>query len=52
MLLWRYAYKAADLDAGEAIIFANGTHVELDGDVVDGSRALVEKQEQVSPLGL
>ena len=29
--LWRYTYKSADLDAGEAIIFANGTHVELDG---------------------
>ncbi len=30
-LLWRYTYGAGDLDAGEAIIFANGTHVELDG---------------------
>jgi putative DNA methylase len=30
-VLWRYTYKNADLDAGEAIIFANGTHVELDG---------------------
>lgn len=30
-VLWRYTYGAAELDAGEAIIFANGTHVELDG---------------------
>jgi putative DNA methylase len=30
-VLWRYAYKFTELDAGEAIIFANGTHVELDG---------------------
>lgn len=44
-VLWRYAYKAADLDAGEAIIFANGTHVELDGGqgLSSGTRALVAK---------
>lgn len=44
-ILWRYAYASADLDAGEAIIFANGTHVELDGQsgVASGQRALVEK---------
>ncbi|HPC17195.1 MAG TPA: DUF1156 domain-containing protein [Candidatus Hydrogenedentes bacterium] len=30
-LLWRYTYRWAELDAGEAIVFANGTHVELDG---------------------
>jgi len=29
-VLWRYTYGGAELDAGEAIIFANGTHVELD----------------------
>ncbi len=45
--LWRYTYKAADLDAGEAIIFANGTHVELDGagGLSAGTRALVEKRK-------
>ncbi|MBI3271457.1 MAG: DUF1156 domain-containing protein [Planctomycetes bacterium] len=45
--LWRYAYANADLDAGEAIIFANGTHVELDGQsgVTSGHRALVEKKK-------
>lgn len=30
-VLWRYTYGPAELDAGEAIVFANGTHVELDG---------------------
>lgn len=45
--LWRYTYRAAELDAGEAIIFANGTHVELDGPsgLSSGSRALVEKKK-------
>jgi putative DNA methylase len=45
--LWRYTYRAADLDAGEAIIFANGTHVELDGlgGLSAGARALVEKKK-------
>jgi putative DNA methylase len=45
--LWRYTYRSADLDAGEAIIFANGTHVELDGlnGLSSGSRALVEKKK-------
>lgn len=46
-ILWRYTYKAADLDAGEAIIFANGTHVELDGahGLSSGGRALVAKSK-------
>jgi putative DNA methylase len=45
--LWRYTYRAADLDAGEAIIFANGTHVELDGPsgLSSGAKALVEKKK-------
>src|SRR5271165_2259940 len=45
--LWRYTYRAAELDAGEAIIFANGTHVELDGPsgMSSGARALVEKKK-------
>ena len=45
--LWRYTYRGADLEAGEAIIFANGTHVELDGPsgLSSGSRALVEKKK-------
>jgi len=44
-VLWRYTYGAAELDAGEAIIFANGTHVELDGQhsLTEGKRALLEK---------
>jgi len=46
-ILWRYTYGAAELDAGEAIIFANGTHVELDGQqgLTGGSEALVEKKK-------
>ena len=46
-ILWRYTYGAAELEAGEAIIFANGTHVELDGQhsLTGGSGALVEKKK-------
>jgi putative DNA methylase len=46
-VLWRYTYGAAELDAGEAIIFANGTHVELDGphSLTQGNRALLEKKK-------
>ena len=46
-ILWRYTYRSAELEAGEAIIFANGTHVELDGHggLTQGSRALVEKKK-------
>lgn len=46
-ILWRYLYKAAELDAGEAIIFANGLHVELDGQggLCDGRDAILEKKK-------
>ena len=46
-ILWRYTYKTSELDAGEAIVFANGTHVELEGpgSLTHGSRALVEKKK-------
>jgi putative DNA methylase len=46
-VLWRYTYGAAELEAGEAIIFANGTHVELDGQngLTIGANALVEKKK-------
>lgn len=46
-VLWRYTYGTAELDAGEAIIFANGTHVELDGQhgLTQGKRALLEKKK-------
>jgi putative DNA methylase len=45
-ILWRYTYRNAEVDAGEAIIFANGTHVELDGPagLSYGSRALLLKK--------
>jgi putative DNA methylase len=46
-VLWRYTYKNADLDAGEVIIFANGTHVELDGPqgLAAGANAILEKKK-------
>jgi putative DNA methylase len=46
-ILWRYTYRNAELDAGEAIIFANGTHVELDGPagLASGPLALLEKKK-------
>ena len=46
-ILWRYTYRAPELDAGEAIVFANGTHVELagTGGLCHGNRALLEKKK-------
>lgn len=46
-VLWRYAYGAADLDAGEAIVFAYPQSVELDGarGLTQGKYALVEKKK-------
>lgn len=46
-ILWRYTFRWAELDAGEAIVFANGTHVELDGpgSLSHGSRAIIEKKK-------
>jgi putative DNA methylase len=45
--LWRYTYRSAELEGGEAIIFANGAHVELDGPtgLSSGSRPLLEKKK-------
>lgn len=45
-VLWRYAYRQATIDAGEAIIFAYPQHVEMDGPhgLSSGRNALVEKQ--------
>lgn len=45
-VLWRYAYGAAELDAGEAIVFSYGQPVELDGakGLTAGARALAEKK--------
>jgi putative DNA methylase len=43
-ILWRYTYRSEELDAGEAIIFANGTHVELEA-LSHGSYPLVEKKK-------
>lgn len=46
-VLWRYAYKAAEMDAGEAIVFTYGQNVELDGQkgLSIGRHALVEKKK-------
>jgi putative DNA methylase len=46
-VLWRYTYKTAEMDAGEAIVFTYTQHVELDGPqgLSGGSRALVEKKK-------
>ena len=46
-ILWRYTYGTVELDAGEAIIFANGTHVELGGlrGLSSGTRPLVGKKK-------
>lgn len=46
-VLWRFVYKTAELDAGEAIVFANGTHIELEGvqGLSVGTDALVEKKK-------
>ncbi len=46
-VLWRYTYKAAELEAGEAIVFTYGQPVELDGakGLSSGSRPLVEKKK-------
>jgi putative DNA methylase len=45
--LWRYVYKAAEIDAGEAIVFTYSQHVELDGPqgLSAGKDALVEKKK-------
>lgn len=44
-VLWRYAYRQAAIDAGEAIVFAYPQHVELDGanGLTGGANPLVEK---------
>ncbi|MDH7515654.1 MAG: DUF1156 domain-containing protein, partial [Bacteroidota bacterium] len=46
-VLWRYTYKAAEMEAGEAIVFTYGQNVELDSPngLSSGSRALVEKKK-------
>jgi putative DNA methylase len=46
-VLWRYAYKAAEMQAGEAIVFTYGQNVELDGQkgLSTGRHALVEKKK-------
>jgi putative DNA methylase len=51
-VLWRYTYKQADLDAGEAIVFAYPQHVELDGPLglTSGPNPLLEKRKSTYRL--
>jgi putative DNA methylase len=51
-VLWRYAYRTAAIDAGEAIVFSYPQGVELDGprSLSYGPRALVEKQKNTYRL--
>jgi putative DNA methylase len=46
-VLWRFVYKTAEIDAGEAIVFTYAQHVELDGSdgLSTGKHALVEKKK-------
>jgi putative DNA methylase len=46
-VLWRFVYKASEIDAGEAIVFTYAQHVELDGPLglSSGKDALVEKKK-------
>lgn len=44
-ILWRYTYGAAELEAGEAIVFTYGLDVELDNGLSSGSRALIQKKK-------
>lgn len=46
-VLWRFVYKAAEIDAGEAIVFSYGQPVELDGPhgLSSGPRAVLQKKK-------
>jgi putative DNA methylase len=46
-VLWRFVYKAREIDAGEAIVFTYAQHVELDGPLglSTGKDALIEKKK-------
>lgn len=46
-VLWRYTYGAAEMDAGEAIVFSYSQDVELDGPegLSTGTQSLVEKKK-------
>ena len=51
-VLWRYVYKTAAIEAGEAIVFSYGQHVELDGPkgLASGRNPLVEKKKSTYRL--
>jgi len=43
-VLWRFVYRAGTIDAGEAIVFSYGQHVELE-ELASGRDALLEKKK-------
>ncbi len=47
-VLWRYTYRSAEIEAGEAIVFTYSLPVELDGPngLTIGSRALAHKRKK------
>ena len=51
-VLWRYVHKSAAVDAGEAIVFTYGQHVELDGHkgLSTGRNPLLEKKKNTYRL--
>ncbi len=51
-MLWRYVHKSAAVDAGEAIVFTYGQHVELDGHkgLSTGRNPLLEKKKNTYRL--
>jgi len=51
-VLWRYVYRATAIDAGEAIVFTYGQHVELDGQagLSSGRCPLLEKKKNTYQL--
>lgn len=51
-VLWRFAYRSAHINAGEAIVFAYPQGVELDGphSLSQGGRALLERQKDTFRL--
>jgi hypothetical protein len=49
-ILWRYTYGSAELDAGEAIVFANGTHGTRKGDILLFWPRFTLLSAQIGPL--
>jgi len=50
-VLWRYTYKAAEMDAGEAIVFTYGQNVELDLPAAQGTCLRADTHRQAAQAG-